>query len=137
MNSDGWVWPDRPKSWWGPRGWNWLHVLAINLPEDPTPAEARAAVERIRLFIRDLPCHECASHAGAYARRFPPDASSSGALQAWAWNFHNAVNSRLKKPTLSFPDYLDLYAEELGWARIMGRAPRPGFSAAPARRAGH
>lgn len=123
MNAAGrWVWPDRPKSWWGPRAWNWLHSLGIYFPEDPSPEEKRAALARIHRFVADLPCHECATHATAYIRRTPPDVESSEALQSWAWAFHNAVNARLGKPPLSFAKYRRLYAEEIRWARIMGRA---------------
>lgn len=111
-----WRWPNVPKGKWGPRGWNWLHVTAINYPQDPTLAEARLAFRRIWNFITHLPCAECRAHAVQFVLRHPPDLSSTFGLQAWVWRFHNAVNYRLGKRVIPYEEYLAVYADEICWA---------------------
>ncbi len=111
------AWPRMPKQDWGPRGWNWLHQLAINYPRRaPTREEARLAFRRIWTFVTHLPCEECRRHATAYVVKYPPNLRSTVELQSWAWEFHNAVNRRLGKPEMSYDDYLRTYAEEIHWA---------------------
>lgn len=102
-----------PKSVWGPRGWYWLHVQAINYPASPKPADRTAAFARFWSFVQTLPCPECQQHALAYARQYPPDFSGSSGFQTWAWRFHNAVNYRLGKPLMSAEEYQLMYKTEM------------------------
>lgn len=118
------VWPSAPKRVWGPKGWRWLHLEAISFPAEPTPAEAARTAARIRAFVESLPCPECRTHAQAALRRSPPDLAGSHALQVWAWELHNAVNARLKKPRHSYGAYLAAYADEIEWAERVGGAFR-------------
>jgi len=113
LSVERWSWPDVPKDEWGPKGWNWLHVLAINYPPAPTLPAARLTFRRIWNFAAHLPCIECRWHATRHILRHPPDLSGTEALQAWVWAFHNAVNARLGKPQVPFERYLRLYADEL------------------------
>ena len=111
-----WVWPPSPKKTWGPRGWNWLHVLAISYPAAPTLEEGRVAFRRIWNFVNNLPCPECRYHATRYVFQHPPDLSGTYALQSWVWEFHNAVNRRLGKKEISYSEYLAVYSNEICWA---------------------
>lgn len=111
------MWPaDMDKNTWGPRAWAWLHNLAINYPQRPGMAEMRIAYGRVVNFVTHLPCLECRTHATAYVLRVPPDLSGSEAFQRWAWAYHNAVNRMLRRPSLSFEKYQQLYADEICWA---------------------
>jgi mitochondrial FAD-linked sulfhydryl oxidase len=131
-----WRWPNAPKNEWGPKGWNWLHTLAINYPQNPTQGEGRVAYRRIWDFITHLPCAECLEHAARFVARRPPDLSSTHALQAWVWGFHNAVNARLGKRLVSYEEYSAAYADELCWANWHAgclRAPARAPARAPTR----
>lgn len=108
-----WHWPAVPKGEWGPRGWRWLHLTAIAYPRAPTRADARRAFRRIWAFVSGLPCAECREHATRHVARCPPDLASTGALQAWAWRFHNMANARLGKRLISYGAYRRLYAAAL------------------------
>lgn len=112
-----WTWPALPKGEWGPRGWNWLHVVAISYPLHPTSTDARIAFRRIWSFVSHLPCAVCRIHATRFVLRNPPNLASTDALQVWAWGFHNAVNLRLGKPSIPYAEYQRLYACEILWAR--------------------
>lgn len=102
-----------PKSEWGPRGWAWIHVEAINFPARPAGADRRAMFARFWAFVQTLPCPECQKHATDYTRDYPPDFSCSAGFQTWAWRFHNAVNRRLGKPLMQAEDYRRSYSEEI------------------------
>jgi hypothetical protein len=111
---------DLPPSGWGPAGWRWLHLEAINFPPRPKIAQKGCALGRLRVFVAHLPCPECRTHATVYLAQNPPDLSSSEAYQAWVFNFHNTVNARLRRPLFSYDDYSELYKAEIGWGRLMG-----------------
>lgn len=124
LSTGRWTWPDVPPLWlprarkseWGPKAWNWLHLLAINYPPRPTLADARLAARHVWRFVAGLPCAECRLHAVWHLRRRPPALAGTEALQAWVWAFHNAVNVRLGKRPLLFEEYLEIYSDELCWA---------------------
>ena len=112
-----WAWgAGQTKKQWGPRAWKWLHLMTISYPQEPTEKDAQIAEARIQNFVANLPCPECRQHASEYLKENPPDFSSSSALQAWAWRFHNAVNARLGHQTFSFAAYSRLYLSEMCWA---------------------
>lgn len=101
------------KDEWGRQGWAWLHNLAINYRYTPTQEDARAAFRQVWDFATQLPCPECRLHATQYVRAHPPNLADTYAFQHWVWEFHNAVNRRLKKPEVSYEDYQELYAAEI------------------------
>ena len=114
LEQSGWAWPPRMSlQEWGNRGWAWLHTLAITYPRRPTEHDQRAVSYRIWNFVTHLPCWECQRHATQYFRSYPPNVRSTHTLQRWAWNFHNAVNWRLRKPLVSFGDYQRIYARAI------------------------
>jgi len=117
-NAGAWVWPRVSKGTWGPEGWYWLHVTAIQYPRDPVLADARRAFRRVWDFVTSLPCAECREHAAGHVVRSPPNLASSEAFQVWAWRFHNVVNARLGKRLVSYEEYRRLYAGEI--CRVFG-----------------
>jgi hypothetical protein len=121
---NGWAWPRLPIQAWGPKGWSWLHGVAIGYPAEPTSANARATYDRILRFLTQLPCADCRAHALRYFIHTPPDLTSSLALQSWAWGFHNAVNQRLGKPAFAYAAYQRQYADDISWAALPLRRAR-------------
>lgn len=111
-------WQGEPKSVWGRKGWNWLHLIAIYFPASPTENEQRSTHLKIWRFLSDMPCGECVRHATAHYFQHPPDVSSSLALQTWVWSFHNKVNKRLGKPIVTYAEYMRIYFDELNTAQI-------------------
>ena len=116
MDGEVWVWPNVPKGTWGPKGWNWLHVTAINYPQRARRTDAKAAFRRVWNFVSNLPCIECRQHATQYVLSHPPNLAGSESFQDWAWQFHNDVNDRLGKTLITRDEYRQLYANELCWA---------------------
>jgi len=69
-------------SFWGPSGWQLLHLLAAKGDRDTL------------LYMPDvLPCKYCRKSARQFRREDPPH----GDLQRWLYNFHNKVNLKLTK----------------------------------------
>jgi hypothetical protein len=69
-------------SFWGPSGWQLLHLLAAKGDKDTL------------LYMPDvLPCKYCRKSARQFRREDPPH----GDLQRWLYNFHNKVNLKLTK----------------------------------------
>ena len=101
---------------WGPRGWRWLHSLAISFPRNPTARDRALARKQLADFIEKLPCKECRAHSAKYFADSPPDLTNSGTFQVWAWKFHNDVNKRLGKPLLPLSAYQQMYLIEMCWA---------------------
>ena len=101
------------KKEWGPRGWNWLHLTAINYAPDIMLLNGRTIFLQIWNFINNLPCEECQKHSAMFILRNPPCLSSSYSLQSWVWKFHNDVNFHLGKPYISYEEYQRIYADEI------------------------
>ena len=79
---------------WGPSGWNFIHYAALGLEQSRLPS--------FRMFLDVLPdmlpCENCRSHARNYLSSHQV-ATASDAF-GFTVDFHNAVNSRLGKPTM-------------------------------------
>ena len=105
-----------PKSVWGPRGWRWLHMMAIAYPRKPTKEDKLLVQRRLTDFFNAMPCPECRAHSMGYLAKYPPDITDSATLQAWTWRFHNSVNARLGKPAFPFSAYQQVYLSEMCWA---------------------
>ena len=104
--------PIRP----GAETWYVLHKLALN-------ADTRSKAVTFCATIRSI-CTvlgpSCSDHCKQYVTVHPPEKyvdvlgiSESGRVDAgvflWLWEFHNAVNDRLGKPTISYEEALSLY----------------------------
>lgn len=97
--------------------WYKIHCLAIFYPDHPHEGDALGTARELAHIVERLPCEVCLGHAREYLRLTPPDFSDSGALQFWAYTFHNAVNARLGKPCPSYERYQDIYKFELSLKR--------------------
>lgn len=73
---------------WGPRKWRELH-------------RGFRSADWLLAWVASLPCPECRAHAETLIAESPPNFTDAEAFFAWTVDFHNAVNARLGKPSLS------------------------------------
>lgn len=102
----------------GPGIWYTIHINARNAVNDDTKNKFKDFIETT---ISNLPCHTCKQHATSYYQSNPlsdfwnvKENGKEIGLFKWAWNFHNTVNNRLKKPYMSWEVAKMLYAEDTG-----------------------
>jgi hypothetical protein len=99
---------------WGPSFWFSLHNGASKYPENATSIFR----DRMKQFILSipfiLPCEKCRSHAKEYIdnRQNELDQICSGRKTLFNFfvDFHNMVNVRSGKPTVSYEDAYKLYS---------------------------
>jgi len=103
----------------GPGKWHDIHTFA----KDSTTLEKKKNfVYKMNLIRDSLPCMECRNHCTDYIRNHPMEdyfyvQDESGkeiGLFQWSWQFHNAVNLRLKKPQMTWKEAMDLYYSDDG-----------------------
>lgn len=103
---------------WGPLLWRILHTLAERAGKQTNEIlrgdEMRAWVLVVKTFVSILPCEECRGHATTYIAEHPFEPPES--YQAWNlyirtyfYTFHEAVNTRLGKPTFEFSSLAETY----------------------------
>jgi hypothetical protein len=102
----------------GPGIWYTIHIHARNAITDDSKNRFKDFIENT---ISNLPCHTCREHAASYYQTNPlsdfwnvKENGKEIGLFKWAWNFHNTVNNRLKKPYMSWEVAKMLYAEDSG-----------------------
>lgn len=102
----------------GPGIWYTIHINARNAITDDSKNRFKDFIENT---ISNLPCHTCKEHATTYYQTNPlsdfwnvKENGKEIGLFKWAWNFHNTVNNRLKKPYMSWEIAKMLYAEDSG-----------------------
>ena len=89
---------------WGPSLWRVLHTMAFHCGGDDERAEFLVFLGCLKTLI---PCEDCREHYAAYVRMNDPEEASN--LAVWTVMLHNAVNVRLKKPTISFEEAAHMY----------------------------
>jgi hypothetical protein len=96
---------------WGPHFWTTLHFIASAYDDNPNQSVKTAMKTFIRTIPVLLPCKECQDHAFDYIRKADVDAavSNRSKLVAFFVDFHNAVNTRLDKPTIPLSTAINMY----------------------------
>lgn len=102
----------------GPGIWYCIHISARDATTEDKKRKFKDFMENV---IQTLPCTTCQQHASTYYESNPlkdfwnvkEDGKEIG-LFKWAWNFHNTVNTRLKKPYMSWEVAKMLYSDESG-----------------------
>lgn len=105
---------------WGPVVWNMLHTLAEKAGRQTHEIliadERRAWMMFVSCLAAILPCEECRGHAETYIKEHPFEPPES--YKAWNlyirtyfYTFHEAVNTRLEKPSFPFSDLADRYKD--------------------------
>lgn len=105
---------------WGPLLWGIFHILAeksgqqtISMIQEDEKRAWPLFVKAIQLII---PCPECREHFSGYLQTNPFQAPSDyklfhGYVRTWFYNFHEAVNSRLGKPSFPFDELSKYYSD--------------------------
>lgn len=102
---------------WGPTAWYLIHHITRNLvktnPQDKQKLIYQNAVEEFfNSLLVVIPCEICQNHYREKLREdsFYQHIDKWKDLDQWGHQLHNRVNQMLKKPTLSYPNYLKMYA---------------------------
>jgi hypothetical protein len=101
------------KQEWGNACWYLFHSLSFKLKDgqDHIIIELMALCRNIAII---LPCPDCSEHAKqsfALADRSGVRVADRAGFQRFWWQFHNLVNARLKKPSITFEDAQDKYSK--------------------------
>lgn len=96
---------------WGPKGWFFLHSIALNYPQNPTNRDK----QNYKIFFESLqhvlPCQQCAIHYSNNIKNNPIDdfLNDNISINKWLVNIHNIVNKLNDKPELSYNEFLTIY----------------------------
>ena len=97
----------------GPGLWFSIHILAMN----SNTYESKVLFWKIlNIYIENMKCLNCYSHAKKYISSNKFDISEKKIMNGkdisafyYTWKFHNDVNRRLGKVTLSFKNAYNIY----------------------------
>lgn len=106
-----------PKTAWGPMKWKELHLRAlayINLTrKDDGLVVTSAETKWFNAFVESIPCPLCQHHFQSYLQQNPlPEEMTRPQYFRWTVDAHNYVNRSLRKPELTIPEALALYADQ-------------------------
>jgi hypothetical protein len=100
----------------GPGIWYLQHVKARDAITDE---KKKQFIIDMKYICQNLPCNECRGHCETYMKSNPIEnflnIKENGieiGMFKWVWAFHNAVNSRLKKPIIDWNTAKKMYYEE-------------------------
>lgn len=93
---------------WGPIFWTMMHITTLGYPDAPTEQERQAAIDFFESLRYTIPCPICKQHYSDNLTEHPVREAigSKQALIRWLFNIHNKVNQQLKKPQLSWTDFV-------------------------------
>lgn len=114
---------------WGPSGWRFIHLIALNFPLEPAPETVRQAYYIFfNCLCHILPCKVCRREfckmvktpghrlqlRRSIFKRVPrtPAWSTRYRIFKWTYDLHRCVNVRLHKQrasTIPMKSYLDMY----------------------------
>ncbi len=98
------------KSVWGPATWQLLHSMVLKINDDINQIQLKELKTIIINIATNLPCPYCTQHALSYLKTNHIDLIDNiFALRIFIHKFHNDVNIRLKKTTMSYEDHVILY----------------------------
>ena len=104
----------------GPGYWASFHRLSIvaeSINDDSKLEERRKTVaQTIIRNIETFPCDDCKNHALNYLSKHPIsdciNSNTKFALFNWTVRFHNEVNLRINKPTISIEEATLMWSDE-------------------------
>ena len=85
---------------WGPAGWVFLHCIAQNYPQSPTPEQKENYKSFFRLIGKVLPCKYCRDSYDDFineqgTKLEEPAMKNRQTFTKWLYNIHNKVNKKL------------------------------------------
>ncbi len=98
------------KSVWGPATWQLLHSMVLKINDTIDSSQLNELKTLIFNIASNLPCPYCTQHALSYLKTNHFSLIDNiFALRVFMHKFHNDVNIRLKKPTMTYEDHLQFY----------------------------
>lgn len=106
----------------GPGTWNVIHRRSFKAQDKERQL---AFIQEMQDICYGFPCSVCRGHCTEYIKTHPleeylnTEIEIEGEMKSlgmfiWGWRFHNAVNTRLKKPLMSWDTAYTLYSEKNG-----------------------
>lgn len=102
-----------PTSTWGPYTWNMFHTLSqkLNTNSDNFDKKFKELIHFFTIICMNLPCPSCKEHSIAYIRKYPlTKLKNKEELILYFFNFHNEVNTKLKKTLFDYSNLEKTYS---------------------------
>jgi len=94
---------------WGKCAWNFLHLVSLSYPENPTEEDKKHYYDFFYSLQYILPCEKCQVNLRNHLKKTPLSdeiLSSRTTLVRWLVDLHNMVNYYTGKPILSYKEAL-------------------------------
>ena len=99
----------------GPGIWITIHIKARQAKTD---AKKKEFIDYMWFLADNFPCMNCRKHINEYIRTHPfehlynlkNDEGVDIGMFKWSWMFHNAVNTRLRKPYMDWKTAWEMYS---------------------------
>ena len=100
------------KEIWGSSVWNLFHTIAHKIKEDKFLFHKSNIIYIIENICNTLPCPDCSKDASAMLKKVDfAQINSKADFKLLMFNFHNAINTKLKKPLFDFNELDDKYSK--------------------------
>jgi len=107
---------NRPKDHWGKHLWAFLHTMSIcdfNIPEVNLRTQ-KPITNNIKMLIHSIPCQTCKDHFTKNIKSIDSlDLNKPNVLFYWTVDFHNKVNEKLGKLTLSYTEAEEIWCNKI------------------------
>ena len=99
------------KEIWGSSVWNLFHTIAHKIKEDKFIFHKSNIIYIIENICNTLPCPDCSKDATAMLKKVDfAQINSKADFKLLMFNFHNAINTKLKKPLFDFNELDNKYS---------------------------
>jgi hypothetical protein len=100
------------KEIWGSSVWNLFHTIAHKIKEDKFLFHKSNIIYNIENICNTLPCPDCSKDASAMLKKVDfAQINNKADFKLLMFNFHNAINTKLKKPLFDFNELDDKYSK--------------------------
>jgi len=100
------------KEIWGSSVWNLFHTIAHKIKEDKFLFHKSNIIYIIENICNTLPCPDCSKDASAMLKKVDfAQINSKADFKLLMFNFHNAINTKLKKPLFDFNELDNKYSK--------------------------
>ena len=113
---------------WGPKAWGLLHTCSFSYPDHPEENDKRDMYNFLTSLSEVIPCKICKGHYKKYLEKNLPHHScialqGKEKLGRWVVDLHNDVNRRLNKPTWTYEQALEKYADTSSVCSVIRAEP--------------
>lgn len=97
---------------WGNNIWFLFHTIAHKIKEQEFIGEKDTLILLVKTICNNLPCPECASDATSILNRVNfQNIKTKDDFKMFLFNFHNHINSKLKKPLFEYAELDNKYSK--------------------------